>query len=75
MKKVAEDKLREIACRIIQERDEIDDAWVIYRDEAVARYSAEDDGDPEEYFAEATAIFDQEKMAKYDQAIATADDD
>ena len=71
----SESTLREIACRIIQERDEIDDAWVIYLDEAVARYSAEDDGDSEEYFAEAARIFEQEKMAEYDQAVMMADDD
>ena len=70
----SETTLRELACRIIQERDEVDDAWVIYRDEAIARYSAEDDGDREEYFAEATLIFDQEKMAEYDRAMTTADD-
>jgi hypothetical protein len=34
-----------------------EDAWEVYRDEAVARYSREDDGDREAYNAQATEIF------------------
>jgi hypothetical protein len=70
----SEKTLREIARNFIQERDDIEDAWSLYKDEARARYGAEDDGDGNEYFNQACKIFVEEQIAENDQAIEMADD-
>ena len=69
----SEKTLREIACRYLEEREDNNDAWELFRDEAIVRFNAEDDGPVDQYINEAIKIFEEEKMAAYDQAIAMTD--
>jgi hypothetical protein len=61
----SEKSLRDIARRTIEQRgdsdDHITDAWEIFRDEAYARYSAEDDGPQDDYATDVASLFDQVK--------------
>jgi hypothetical protein len=40
----SESDLQALAYNCIQEHEDSDDAWAIFRDEAIARYAAIDDG-------------------------------
>lgn len=51
----SETDLRKLASQCLHKHGV--DAWTIYRDEARARYSAEDDGPLDSYSRDATAIF------------------
>lgn len=64
--------LRQLAKDCLDLHD-TDDAWAIYRDEANARYAAEDDGDHADYTAQAVAIFEEAKIATVD--LGDDDDD
>jgi hypothetical protein len=64
----SESDLRIIARKTIQEREDIDDAWVIFLDEARAHYNPEDDGDGDEYLAEVKEVFEEEKAALVEAA-------
>ena len=57
----SEKTLRGIARDFIQERDDIADAFLLFREEAIARYSAEVDGDDAEYFCDAVMVFRDEE--------------
>ncbi len=47
---------------------EDDDAWPLFRDEANARFNAEDDGDHADYAAEAVEIFKEAKLDAFTDA-------
>jgi hypothetical protein len=56
----SEKALRVLARQFIDECNDIGDARTLFRDEARARYVAEDDGDFEQYWADAADVFNEE---------------
>jgi hypothetical protein len=71
MHEKSESHLRRLARDCIAEKEDIDDAWVMFRDEASGSYNAEDDGSLADYSAEAVRIFDAETFndAQFPQAL------
>jgi hypothetical protein len=58
----SESELRILARECIKDQGgDVDEAWLVFRDEAVARYSADDDGPRDDYFEGATETFNVEK--------------
>ena len=73
MHEKSESDLRQLARDCIAEKEDIQDAWVIFRDGAHARYNAEDDGSLADYGAEVKNIFNAETLAAYnDEQVAEA---
>jgi hypothetical protein len=60
--------------RGLLDEHEDDDAWPLYRDEAGAQFSAEDDGDRAAYIKEAGEIFYQAKIDAFAEAGRFADE-
>lgn len=65
MHEKSEGHLRKLDGDCIAEKEDIDDAWVMFRDEANASYNAQDDGSLADYSAEAVRIFDAEELAAF----------
>jgi hypothetical protein len=59
--KHTENGLGALAHSLIQKHSDIKDAWEVFLDEARARYNPEDDGDGDEYLAEAAEIFEEKR--------------
>jgi hypothetical protein len=57
--------LRQLARDYIAGNEDIDDAWVMFREEANASYNAKNDGSHKDYSAEAVRIFEAEKLAAF----------
>jgi hypothetical protein len=66
--------LYRLARGILDEREDDDEAWLLFRDEAAAQFSAEDDGDPAAYIKEAGEIFYQAKIDAFAEAGRFADE-
>jgi hypothetical protein len=65
--------LETLACECLEQNSDSNDAWIVFRDEANAMYSPDDDGDHANYAAKYREIFEAEKMSQFDQAIELAD--
>jgi hypothetical protein len=66
----SETDLRALARNCISEWEHIDDARAVFRDEANAQYSAEDDGPRGQYRKDAIKIFEAERLAIFTTYIA-----
>lgn len=60
-----------LASQCFKEHSDIDDAWEVFRNEANARYSAEEDGDQADYAARYHEIFEAEKIKHSGRVKAT----
>jgi hypothetical protein len=66
----SEEGLYQVARDLFDRYEEANDVWPLYRDEANARYVAEDDGDYDNYTNDAVRIFEEAKLDAFTEAVA-----
>jgi hypothetical protein len=68
MHAVSRSELQQLALDFLREREDSEDAWSLFRDEARLRYSAEDDGgDLADYYKGVVEIFEAAKFTHMDE--------